>query len=293
MSRDNARNAANRARGWARRYALQALYQWQKTGQDIGRVEAQFLGDLALHRLMVALEELVAGLPAACAAVVADTEALSDDAAAERLRVLRAAAERIAREPAGAQDFIDPVAVQTAVVRGLASVPNPPLPAVAAAVARELAIRRLLRRIAHELDARGAFGADMAYLATLNGRELLGRAAAVPDLERLHEAVNEVVLADRPMLKADVDYFCTLLRGIPDRLDALNALLAPWLGRPADQVDPIEKSILWIAAWELTESKDVPWRVAINEAIELAKRFGAEQSHKFVNGVLDKVVPGR
>ena len=74
---------------------------------------------------------------------------------------------------------------------------------------------------------------------------------------------------------------------------ALNALLAPWLGRPADQVDPIEKSILWIAAWELTESKDVPWRVAINEAIELAKRFGAEQSHKFVNGVLDKSVQQR
>lgn len=294
MARESARHGANRARGWARRYALQALYQWQRGGQDLSRVEAQFVGDLGLHRLMVSLETLVAGLPAAQLAIATATDALNDDEAAEYLRVLRGVAERGVRGLPGAQEAgIDPQLLQAAVVRELGAVPRPPAPEVTAALARELATRWLLRWLTHELDERGAFGNDMAYLADLNDRELLGRDAKTPDLTRLNEAVGEVVLADRGMLKADIAYFGTLLRGIPDRLDALNTLLAPWLGRPADQVDPIEKAILWIAAWEITESKDVPWRVAINEAIELAKRFGAEQSHKFVNGVLDKIVPQR
>ncbi len=295
MARDTARaGAGNRARGWARRYALQALYQWQKGGQDIARIEAQFLGDLGVHQLMVALEARLATLPAAQAEIAAATETFDDAETAERLRVLRVAAERGARALPGVREgLVDPLAVQGAVVQELAAVPNPPAPAVAAALGLELAIRRLLRQLMQELEARGAYGADMAYLNGLNERELLGRESVTPDAARLNEAVSEVVLADRAMLKADTGYFSTLLRGIPDRLDALNRLLAPWLGRPADQVDPIEKAILWIAAWELTESKDVPWRVAINEAIELAKRFGAEQSHKFVNGVLDKIVQQR
>ena len=70
----------------------------------------------------------------------------------------------------------------------------------------------------------------------------------------------------------------------------LDELIIPFLVRPLDEVDPVEKAIVRIAAYELTFRKDVPYKVAINEAIELAKAFGAEDGHKFVNGILDKLV---
>jgi N utilization substance protein B len=60
-----------------------------------------------------------------------------------------------------------------------------------------------------------------------------------------------------------------------------------------EEVDPVEKAILRLAAYELTFRKDTPYKVVINEAIELAKAFGAEDSHKFVNGILDKLVARR
>ncbi len=93
------------------------------------------------------------------------------------------------------------------------------------------------------------------------------------------------------ILKADLEHFRRLLHGILAGREALDALLAPELSRPLADVDPIEHAILWIGAFELGECLDVPYRVVINEAIELAKMFGAEGSHGFVNGVLDKLVP--
>ncbi len=66
-------------------------------------------------------------------------------------------------------------------------------------------------------------------------------------------------------------------------------MLTSSLDRPVTQLDPIEHAILRIGTFELAYRNDVPWRVVINEAIELAKTFGAEQSHKYVNGVLDRV----
>ena len=66
--------------------------------------------------------------------------------------------------------------------------------------------------------------------------------------------------------------------------------IKPYLGRLPEELDPIEKAILRLATLELTQRVDVPYKVVINEAIELAKSFGAEESHKFVNGVLDKAV---
>ena len=70
----------------------------------------------------------------------------------------------------------------------------------------------------------------------------------------------------------------------------MDDLIIPHLERPYDEVSPIEKAVLRIATYELTFRKDVPYKVAINEAIELAKAFGAEDGHKFVNGILDKIV---
>ena len=67
-------------------------------------------------------------------------------------------------------------------------------------------------------------------------------------------------------------------------------MFAPFLSRPLEEVDMVDKAILRLATYELTRREDVPPRVVINEAIELAKAFAADDSHKFVNGVLDKVI---
>ena len=96
-------------------------------------------------------------------------------------------------------------------------------------------------------------------------------------------------LDERPLEKVDIGYFGELVRGIPSHLQALDALLDPALDRPLDRVDPVERAILRIGAYELAFRPDIPWRVAVNEAVEIAKAFGADQSYKYVNGILDKV----
>jgi len=93
---------------------------------------------------------------------------------------------------------------------------------------------------------------------------------------------------DRPgMVKVDWDYFDQLIEGVTNHHAELDALLAPLLDRPLAELDPIEKSILRLAAYELRHCDDVPWRVCINEAVELAHTFGAQDSHRYINGVLD------
>jgi len=87
----------------------------------------------------------------------------------------------------------------------------------------------------------------------------------------------------------DIEYFQTLLLGVPDHLQELDQSVSPFLSRPLKEVDPIELAILRLAAYELIHCLDVPYRVVINEAVELAKTFGAEAGHKFVNGILDKL----
>ncbi len=87
----------------------------------------------------------------------------------------------------------------------------------------------------------------------------------------------------------DVAYFRELLHGIPERLKAIDARLAPFLDRPIEQLDPIELALLRIGAYELLFRPDIPHKVAINEAVKLAKRFGAEGSYRYINGVLDKL----
>ncbi len=92
------------------------------------------------------------------------------------------------------------------------------------------------------------------------------------------------------MGKVDMPYFQELLQGSIKQVADLDLAIKPYLGRLPEELDPIEKAILRIATYELTQRIDVPYKVVINEAIELAKVFGAEESHKFVNGVLDKAV---
>jgi transcription antitermination protein NusB len=96
-------------------------------------------------------------------------------------------------------------------------------------------------------------------------------------------------LEDEEIKEADVEMFIDLLRGVPTHLDQLDAALGLWLDRPVERVDPVERAVLRIGAYELMEHREIPYRVVINEAVELAKLFGAEQGHRYVNGVLDKL----
>ena len=104
------------------------------------------------------------------------------------------------------------------------------------------------------------------------------------------EQVELALATSNDMHKVDMAYFQALLRGATSQADSLDTAIKPYLGRLPEELDPIEKAILRIATFELTERMDVPYRVIINEAIELAKGFGAEESHKFINGALDKAV---
>lgn len=89
--------------------------------------------------------------------------------------------------------------------------------------------------------------------------------------------------------KMDVSHFQALLRGIVQHLEAVDTAFIAFLDREVAYVDPVELAALRIGCYELNYCPDVPWRTAINEAVELAKLFGAAESHKYVNGILDKV----
>lgn len=89
--------------------------------------------------------------------------------------------------------------------------------------------------------------------------------------------------------KVDKKYFRELLHGVPSKIDELDSHTFALLDRPIEEVDPIERAIIRLGTYELEFRPDVPVRVIINEAIELAKKFGAEQSHKYVNSIMDGV----
>ncbi len=95
--------------------------------------------------------------------------------------------------------------------------------------------------------------------------------------------------SDNDMTKVDVDYFHELLHGIVQHLGDLDAAYTPFLQqRELGELDPITRALLRLATYELQRRIDVPYKVVINEAVSLAKKFGATDSHKFINGVLDK-----
>lgn len=89
--------------------------------------------------------------------------------------------------------------------------------------------------------------------------------------------------------QVDLEFFQELLHRIPAQLGELDALIAPHLDRTINELTPIELALLRIGAYELAHRIDVPFKVAINEAVSLAKKFGAAESHKYINGVLDNI----
>jgi transcription antitermination protein NusB len=89
--------------------------------------------------------------------------------------------------------------------------------------------------------------------------------------------------------KADHEHLDAVLHGVIRDIDTLTADLTPCLDRPIDQLSPVERSVLLVAAFELKHHIDIPYRVVINEAVELTKTFGGADGYKYVNGVLDKL----
>ena len=103
------------------------------------------------------------------------------------------------------------------------------------------------------------------------------------------DVIAEFESDKQTLAKTDVEYFKLLLRGTIKHNQSLDARLTNLLDRPVEELDAIERAILHIGCYELEYHIDIPWRVVVNESIELAKLFGAEESHKYINGVLDKV----
>ncbi|MFN3234659.1 MAG: transcription antitermination factor NusB [Gammaproteobacteria bacterium] len=118
---------------------------------------------------------------------------------------------------------------------------------------------------------------------------------AVQALYQWQTAQNELADIEHQFLTqfedkhVEIPYFQELLFNIPKHLDELDNFYAGYLtNRTVDEIDPIELAILRLAVYELAHRKDVPYKVCINEALELTKTFGSQEGFKFVNGILDK-----
>jgi len=96
---------------------------------------------------------------------------------------------------------------------------------------------------------------------------------------------------DNDFTDIDGAYFREILHGVPAIKSEIDSALVPCLNLTLDELDPVELAVLRLSTWELIKRIDVPYRVVINEGVELAKVFGATDGHKFVNGVLDKLAP--
>jgi transcription antitermination protein NusB len=91
--------------------------------------------------------------------------------------------------------------------------------------------------------------------------------------------------------KADSVHYDTLLHGCVAEAAELDAMIVPLLDRKLQEISPVERAVMWIGAYELGHCPDVPWRVVLNECIELAKEFGGTDGHKYVNAVLNGLAP--
>jgi N utilization substance protein B len=139
------------------------------------------------------------------------------------------------------------------------------------------------------IKVHGRHGSRWAALQGLYAWQLAG-SSLIKIEEDLHNGTfqSDPEQPQSVKISFDKEYLHELLTQINIQHTALDHLLAPHLDRPLQEVHAIEHAILWIAAYELSCRPEIPYKVIINEAIILAKQFGAQDSHKFVNGVLDK-----
>ena len=119
------------------------------------------------------------------------------------------------------------------------------------------------------------YGLQALYQWTLSG-------ASPSDIEAEFRVDND-------FRHTDADYFSAVLRGVVLDVEGLESLFEPALDRRLDELDPIERNLLRLGTFELRDRIDVPYKVVISEAVALAKKFGATDSHRYINGVLDKV----
>ncbi len=103
--------------------------------------------------------------------------------------------------------------------------------------------------------------------------------------------IEKQIHAEKNLGRYDKELFSKLLRSTLSQHDELEALVAPHLDRPLNELSAVEFAVLLLGAFELAHHVEVPYKVVINEAVELAKTFGGTDGHKFVNGVLDKLAP--
>lgn len=103
------------------------------------------------------------------------------------------------------------------------------------------------------------------------------------------EEIERNFLDNPEFIKANSEAFSNLLRGAIRTQAGMNELIVPFLDRPIEQLDLVERAVLWLGCYELLEHPEIPYKVIINESVNLAKKFGADQSYKFINGILDRV----
>lgn len=131
--------------------------------------------------------------------------------------------------------------------------------------------------------------------ASVNQARRYARERALQGLYQLElsggeaSAVRAEIIERQEMSLVDEDYFVSLFNAVALDPDAIDKQLAPALDRPIEDLDPIERCVLRISTCEFVHHLEIPARVVINEAIEITKRYGADQGHKYVNGVLDKL----
>lgn len=113
------------------------------------------------------------------------------------------------------------------------------------------------------------------YQWSMSGHEL-------PEIEAQFRVINN-------MEKVDTDYFCRLIYGVPKHLEILESSLAPFIDRPIQSLNPVELSVLRLGAFELFYCPEIPYRVVLDESISLAKEFGSQDGHRYVNGVLNSL----
>lgn len=107
-----------------------------------------------------------------------------------------------------------------------------------------------------------------------------------------HTPVTELendFLINHVKKKTDIEYFKELIHAVPKSFDELDQNMIPFLSRPLHELDPVELAILRLGIYELAHRLDIPYRVSINESLELTKQFGSLEGFKFVNGILDQV----
>jgi N utilization substance protein B len=146
-------------------------------------------------------------------------------------------------------------------------------------------------RAARGDGSRGAEGRQAPRSARRRSRELAMQGLYQWLLSREDAGAIEAHLANTSpeFEKADREHFTELLHGSIREVDALHAQLEPHLDRRVQELSPVEHATLLIGTFELTQRLEIPYRVVINEAVELAKSFGGTDGYKYINGVLDKV----